>query len=46
VTTPKPGAKVVLRHLGASADATVSAALLMKGGTRTSASRTYLACTK
>ncbi len=46
VSHPQAGAKVTLKHLRASADATVTAALLMKGGAKTSATRTYLACTK
>jgi hypothetical protein len=46
VTKPQTGDHVVLKKLAGAADAHVTASLLMKSGARTTATRTYLACTK
>jgi hypothetical protein len=42
--TPKPGEKIVLKHLSSTADLKITAKLKLKGGGSATASRTYLPC--
>jgi hypothetical protein len=42
--TPRPGEKIVLKHLSSTADNTITAKLKLDGGGSATASRTYLPC--
>ena len=44
VSTPLGGQKIVLKHLSPRADVTITAKLLLKGGGRAAASRSYVPC--
>lgn len=42
--TPKPGERILLKHLSSTADLTITAKLKLNGGGSATASRTYLPC--